>query len=463
MKNKLFIIVSAILLVSLFSIMSVFAYTTADCSATGGDMSVVGNYCIHVFYSDGTFIPSDTLNASVLVVAGGGGGGGSTNSASGGGGAGGLIYNTSYIVNGSVDVVVGLGGNGGVGGDGVNGGNSTYGTLNAMGGGGGGGILFAAGNNGGSGGGAGETYPPACNGGTGFSGQGNNAGCQYDASASAGGGGSNENGGSTNHSGVGGKGGNGILINITGTPTYYAGGGGGGGISNGGNGGLGGGGEAGNRSVDPTANLFNGQNGTGGGGGGSETRSGGLGGSGIVIVSYKIIEVVNETIVPTFNVSLNSPTPNQILTDTSVLFDCSMEDSPNMLNLTLIVDNSPQFTIYNTTGNQTDMQLTHGVIFSDNSTHNWTCKGFSKTWNNTATQQSFSIQVPVIPPTPTPSLTSNTIYDVMNTFGAGLGLFFQIIAPVLFEFFIIFVIVGLVVGVGYALANIFKSKTFIHR
>ena len=256
----------------------------AMAKANGASVTVNGNNCVYTFITNGSIDFINSTNVSALVVAGGGGGGGSINSGSGGAGAGGLIYNTSYIVNGSVDVVVGLGGNGGVGGDGVNGGNSTFGTLNAMGGGGGGGVIFGPGLNGGSGGGAGEYYPPSCTSGTGFTSQGNAGGCELHDSCAPGGGGSGQVGGNTTAGGRGANGGNGTLINITGISTYYAGGGGGSGVTYTSIGGLGGGGNGGNyRSILPTDAL----NETGSGGGGGEVSNGGKGGSGIVIISFQ--------------------------------------------------------------------------------------------------------------------------------------------------------------------------------
>jgi hypothetical protein len=86
----------------------------------------------------------------------------------------------------------------------------------------------------------------------------------------------------------GGRGGDGLLYNISGTPRYYAGGGGGGGEGNvdlnGALGGLGGGGRS-TGAFNPVQGQP-GQANTGGGGGGSRDQAGTLGGSGIVIVRY---------------------------------------------------------------------------------------------------------------------------------------------------------------------------------
>ena len=120
--------------------------------ATGGIVSVSGNFKMHAFTQPGTStfqvtsVPAGT-QAEVLVVAGGGGGGGS-HGGGGGGGAGGVVHHTSYpIAVGSYNVVVG---DGGVSGTGFNansgndssshgrpGGDSYFDNIHAIGGGGG--------------------------------------------------------------------------------------------------------------------------------------------------------------------------------------------------------------------------------------------------------------------------------------------------------------------------------------
>ena len=145
-------------------------------SATGGtkitqpNPAGPGNIYIHVFDSPGTFVVSGvvepTVNAAeILVVAGGGGGGGRFYA--GGGGAGGVVHNPSIVVDSSMPVTVGAGGNPGpdgpydntvisMGEDSVLGVSPTV-TITAKGGGSGGmnrpGATGAAGVTGGSGGG----------------------------------------------------------------------------------------------------------------------------------------------------------------------------------------------------------------------------------------------------------------------------------------------------------------------
>lgn len=272
------------------------AAASVGAKATGGIISQDETYYYHTFLGNGTFTPTQTLTADVLVVGAGGGGGSQRGCrGNGGGGAGGYrtISAGSYISGTGYTVTIGAGGAGGTT-TGASGNNTVFSSTTAAGGGGGG-----AGTNDGVAGGSGGG---GVNGGAGGAGntpsvspsQGNNGGV---GSLCAGGGGGAGAVGGAGTSTVGGNGGIGVLSSISGTATYYAGGGGGG-AGNGnsgsgctpGTGGLGGGGNAG-----PTSGSGNGSNGTvntgGGGGGGSEysgctSGNGGTGGSGIVIVRY---------------------------------------------------------------------------------------------------------------------------------------------------------------------------------
>jgi hypothetical protein len=229
----------------------------------------------------------------VLIV--GGGGGGASGHAGGGGGGGGVIYRPAIqVVPGTVySITVGNGGS-----QNTNGQPSFAFNLTALGGGTGGLEASRPGVAGGSGGGgAGDATTSNRIGGAGTPGQGqpggngngdgiNVAGNPY--GQGGGGGGAGQRGFDATTL-AGGRGGDGLQFNISGTPTYYGGGGGGGGWSAtvvavnglGGRGGGGGGGEV-SSGVAGTPN-------TGGGGGGtnaSATRIGGAGGTGVVIVRY---------------------------------------------------------------------------------------------------------------------------------------------------------------------------------
>ncbi len=238
--------------------------------------------------------PPEPMLVDYLVVAGGGGSGGGT---AGGGGAGGLRTSYGSTSGGGIPsetpleltlstqyvITIGAGGIGATndGGNGTSGANSSFDTITSIGG--GGGQHADVGLSGGSAGGNGYVSTDPNTVGQGTSGQGFDGGAGQSApyyTCGGGGGASQDGGDAINY--VGGTGGNGLQVSITGTPTYYAGGGAGGTNSGTVSGGLGGGGD----SVDEQ----NGQAGevnTGGGGGGPGTNSvldGGNGGSGVVIL-----------------------------------------------------------------------------------------------------------------------------------------------------------------------------------
>jgi hypothetical protein len=276
--------------------------------ATGGYVTEDTSYFYHTFLSSGTFTPTQSISADILVVAGGGGAGGTIG---GGGGAGGLLAFTSQSLSATgYAITVGAGGAGtpaSTNAKGSNGGSSQFGALTSCDGGGGGGDYdsagIAPGANGGSGGGAAGYDGGPWSGGTATSGQGNNGGTGNGSTGgygAGGGGGKGAVGGNASVSGAGntgtaGNGGIGVntysswaLATYTGDQGYYAGGGGGGvfvGIPSGaGTGGLGGGGNGSN-----SGNGINAITNTGGGGGGGTydySYKGGNGGSGIVIVRY---------------------------------------------------------------------------------------------------------------------------------------------------------------------------------
>ena len=293
--------------VSLYGISNV----TSTTKATGGIVSSDGTYNYHMFPYSGTFTPTESITADVLIIAGGGGGGFDE---AGGGGAGGLLQGTiSSLTAQAYTVTVGAGGAGGTGGTrpGTNGSNSVFSSHTATGGGGGGGasgtVSERNGKAGGSAGGAASYLAPNTAGtanqgnSSPLTGYGNNGGGATNTSASGGGGGGAGAAGTSGTSSGGniGKGGNGLntwsswaIATQTGADNgYYAGGGGG----TSGNtavltdGGLGGGGKGGSNAAAATAGTAN----TGGGGGAGNGAAGGTqnaaaGGSGLVIIRYAI-------------------------------------------------------------------------------------------------------------------------------------------------------------------------------
>ena len=252
---------------------------------------------------DSSFVGVDggltsALSVEYLVVGGGGGGGGGGSAGSnaiggGGGGAGGFLTGAASV-GPTTSVVTGTGGAGGAQDfTGRTGGNSSFGSLVALGG-GGGGSNQNAGQNGGSGGGGSGSTSGTYAGGSSTAGQGFGGGSTTTSGARGGSGGGGATAAGTGGGGGDGRnGGSGTSSSFTGAALGYAGGGGGGGgISlNSGAGGSGGGG-AGAKNSNPTAVAASGSANTGGGGGGGGGNSsasfntGGNGGSGVVAVRY---------------------------------------------------------------------------------------------------------------------------------------------------------------------------------
>jgi hypothetical protein len=288
-----------------FSVGSTFtlygiAALSVGAKATGGTIYSSSQYFYHAFSTSGTFTPTQSLTADVLVIGGGGGGGGN----GGGGGAGGLFLHSSQPLTATnYGITVGGGGTGGrsSGYIATNGTNSQFSSLTSSVGGGFGAtsnIAYSVGS-GGSGGGSTNAGTP----GTGTSGQGNGGGTSVSTSQYGnGGGGGSGMSGSAGTTTAGGNGGNGTSTysswgleagfgqNVN-DVVYFAGGGAG--SVNSGTlaiPGLGGGGTS-------TSSLSSGvsgngliNSGSGGGGGGSTATTpaylGGNGGSGLVIVRY---------------------------------------------------------------------------------------------------------------------------------------------------------------------------------
>lgn len=272
------------------------AAASVGAKATGGTIYQDASYFYHVFSGNGTFTPSQSISADVLVIAGGGGGG---NDQGGGGGAGGILAYTSQSLTATgYTCTIGAGGS-----SATNGVDSSFGALTAAVGGGRGGYYNGvSGATGGSGGGGGGGTS-AGSGGSATSGQGYAGGNGFAGNPNWGGGGGGGSGvvGTNAASGVPGAGGNGTTTytswlsatgfgqNVSGT-YYIAGGGAGGGTqatynpTGYGGGGLGGSNITG-ALFSGTAALAN--TGSGGGGAGATGgASGGAGGSGLVIVRY---------------------------------------------------------------------------------------------------------------------------------------------------------------------------------
>ncbi len=112
---------------STFNLYGIDAQASVLAKATGGQtITKDANYWYHVFNSSGTFTPSQSVTADILVIAGGGGAGYNNG---GGGGAGGLLaHNSQSLTSGtSYTITIGAGGVENTG----NGSNSQFGSLTA--------------------------------------------------------------------------------------------------------------------------------------------------------------------------------------------------------------------------------------------------------------------------------------------------------------------------------------------
>ena len=291
---------------STFSLYGIKSEEAAS-KATGGYVTSDANYYYHTFLASGTFTPTTSITADILVVAGGGGGG--DGGAGGGAGAGGLLgFNSQSLTAGALSITVGGGGTGGTSvARSTNGADSQFQGLTLVKGGGGGGSFtvppdsFNNGLNGGSGGGSvtNQTNTTPGTAGSPTSGQGFAGGLgstdniTYRTDGGGGGAGAAGGNATTTNSGSGGNGSSsysswGLATstgqNVSGT-YWYAGGGGGAGITAG-IGGSGGGGAGQSTAVGVAGTANTGGGGGGGRGAGGGAQNGGAGGSGIVIVRY---------------------------------------------------------------------------------------------------------------------------------------------------------------------------------
>lgn len=285
-------------------------------SSTGAEVSTIGHDTVLVFANvttGGTFTPTGSGIARILVVGGGGSGGGWCG---GGGGAGGLVYDaTAFFEAGKTyTVAVGAGGVFGTSAawkQGASGGDSSITAdsgatvvAQAKGGGGGGNRnatgYGAGGMAGGSGGGGGNNDSGIP--GLGTSGQGYDGGIALAPTYFGGGGGGAGGPGGNGTDAKAGDGGAGVAYSITGESVVYAAGGGGGACytsasvacdeSTAGKGGSGIGGD-GEYYRTPYVKAGNGAANTGSGGGGSgrgtvsnQAGIGGDGADGIVVIRY---------------------------------------------------------------------------------------------------------------------------------------------------------------------------------
>lgn len=403
-------------------------WTTANCYVGGNDLYIDGDYCVHIFTTNGTFNNTANVNVSSLIIAGGGGGG--TRSATGGsasgGGAGGFNYTHVLLVTaGNNDVVVGKGGAGGRDGfdeSGLTGANSSFNGIVV--GGGGLGSYDGAGGNGGSGGGA-YGYPNGVHGGgTANTGQGNNGnkGNSDDATyTNCGGGGGAGSTAVIADAGHGGNGGTGLNFTINGTNVYYAGGGGGAAQQGVGGTGVHGGGKGADANTGAGENGADGTNGTGGGGGGAfaANHQGGRGGDGIVIIRYLAIDITSLTTIQSYplnNLNSSSSILNVGCNFSSTLQNISsiklnIYDSSNNLDYSNTEYLGSGITSYNKSWTTTP--LTDDI-------YSWACYGFgngginSSTLNRTFTIDSTTPAITIHTPTGNQGFKTNPYTFLLN-------------------------------------------------
>ena len=290
-----------------------------DVEVVAGSVSSrnVGKDKVCTVSGDAVFRVTGSGTFDMLLVGGGGGGG---FKGGGGGGGGGVVYTQSVAVaDGFYSFSVGAGGHGATSSsDLTSNGGDTYGLGRCAYGGGGGGTWYNWGPalSGGSGGGGGihsELNAAGRPGASGIEGQGREGGATTNVlvngswnhfrSMGGGGGGAGAPGVSAKYVAgaslsedvlLGGDGGDGVIVPITGEDVYYGGGGGGGGtkFTQTANGGTGGGGAGGKESGNEPQQGEAGTAGTGGGGGGGGSYTdkgakGGDGGSGVAIIRFR--------------------------------------------------------------------------------------------------------------------------------------------------------------------------------
>jgi hypothetical protein len=240
--------------------------------AVSNSVSSTPNYQIDIFNAVGSenwIAPLGVTSVEYLVVAGGGGSGGGYDTGGGGGGGGGMVSSGNETVVPGTTYIITVG-DGGVGGisirgetpvetSGSPGENSSFGSITALGGQGGYGSRMLPNN--GEGGAAAITPTTASFGGRGG---GSNGG--------GGGGGGSSGAGGNKLGATGGRSGPGISSSITvGLPVL-------------GIGGRGANGSVTNVSIPGTSNTGNGAR--GGGAGAGQDENGAKGGSGIVVIKY---------------------------------------------------------------------------------------------------------------------------------------------------------------------------------
>ena len=365
-------------------------------------------------------VPAGVSSVNVLIVAGGGGGGSSNSLKTGGaGGGGGVVIATNYTVTpgSTVSVGTGAGGTAGNCANGDRGGNSTFGSLTAIGGGWGSGCSATEGTGGSGGGGhfrAGArttqtTSPGTSSNGVNITAYGNIGGSgssgDYGSGGGGGGGGATQVGGNGTGSGgtgTGGNGGQGIANSFrTDSPIVYGSGGGGGGHAFGGTGGT----NAGNGCGTDTSGVggINGVNETGGGGGGGMKChfTAGRGGSGIVVVRYGLPALAQ----PSNVAAVATPSRGKSV-------DVSWTAVPNAQSYIVRLKSGTCDTVYGTKSGiiETSTTVTRfdmtGQMMEDNTTYKVTVAAVGDAVNYTTSANTQCVSVTTNAPVATPTINT---------------------------------------------------------
>ena len=397
---------------------TVVVASNGDCIVSFATLVTTGGNAA-ISYRNWT-VPAGVSSVNVLIVAGGGGGGSSNSLKTGGaGGGGGVVVATNYTVTPSSTISVGTGA-GGFGGNcanGLRGGNSSFGSLTAIGGGWGSGCSATEGTGGSGGGGhfrAGArttqtTSPGTSSNGVNITAYGNTGGSgssgDWGYGGGGGGGGATQVGGDGTGSGGTGRGGNGgegIANSFrTDSPIVYGSGGGGGGNATGGTGGT----NAGNGCGTDTSGVggINGVNETGGGGGGGMKCqvNAGRGGSGIVVVRYGLPALAQ----PSNVTAVATPSRGKSV-------DVSWTAVPNAQSYIVRLKSGTCDTIYGTKSGiiETSTTMTRfdmtGQIMEDNTTYKVTVAAVGDAVNYATSANTQCVSVTTNAPVATPTINT---------------------------------------------------------
>ena len=144
-----------------------------------------------------------------------------------------------------------------------------------------------------------------------------------------------------------------------------------------------------------------------------------------------------DTIPPTLNVS--SPINNATYTSSSQLLNIQTDGTTVIYNVNGGLNQTYTSPVFIT--------LNEGI----NQVNIWS---YDLAGNSAYSTIYFTLNTPIILP---PAYQSNGIYQVMNSSGAGLGIFIKLLAQALPMLLIGLAFVGILIGVGFAIATVIKK------